>query len=113
MSFVSRLINPNPPLTADQVQAAVVAALAASPPSPIRSIQRGTFTIPAQTGTSTTVTISSVTLGKSSSNLLNLSSFGHGEFVYLRLTAATQLTFYYPDQEISGAVISYEVIEYM
>lgn len=46
MSFVSRLIDPNPPLTADQVQAAAAAALAASPPSPIRSIQRGRVSFP-------------------------------------------------------------------
>ena len=90
MSFVSRLIDPNPPLTPAQVRQEVVAALqagnldaagiqaaaaaaiaAAGAPSPIRSIQRGVLTM-FQTSDDRTVTITSVDRTKSALTLLGV-----------------------------------------
>lgn len=99
MSFVSRLIDPNPPLTSAQVRQAVAAALAAGDidsagiqaaaaaaiaaadaPSPIRSIQRGVLTM-FQTSDDRTVTITSVDRTKSRLTLLGVRAKSGGGVV--------------------------------
>ena len=115
MSFVSRLIDPNPPLTSDQVQAAAAAALAASPPSPIRSIQRGRITL-GSTEIEKTVTITQVQTGKSVVNLLTTlsmeSATANVQYLGIFLNSSTEVTLH-RNQHFSRSVqVRYEVIEY-
>ena len=75
MSFVSRLIDPNPPLTAAQVQAAAAAALIARPA--VASVQRGVIDISGFSGyvpsqDEGTVTITAVVLAKSVLRVLSI-----------------------------------------
>ena len=82
MSFVSRLIDPNPPLTSAQVQQAVAAAIdAADAPSTIESIQRGRVSLqPGNTFVEThDVTITSVDMSKATCNLLTSAGYDTAE----------------------------------
>ena len=121
MSFVSRLINPNPPLTAAQVQAAVAAALTAQPASEkttVGLIQRGSVTT---TLSSTQVTIIAIDVSKASINLLtSYGAYAHyrgsGQVVaptiartYLRIQLLNSTTIQIDG--IAGAVVNYEVLE--
>ena len=113
MSFVSRLVDPNPPLTADQVQAAAAAALAASPTSPVASIQRGDIGVTG-VATSTVVTVVEVDLTKAMLNFLGTTGFSAvgGTGVRIQLTSATQITWKRINSSSDGR-ITYELIEYV
>ena len=117
MSFVSRLIDPNPPLTAAQVQAVVSAALTAQPASEkttVRSIQRGTIMIPSGINDSGTVTVTAVSLSKSTLTFLgflggasNSGTFGGARVV---LTGPTEITWHKAYSNAAPSV-SYELFE--
>ena len=127
MSFVSRLIDPNPPLTAAQVQAAAAAAIAAADaPSPIESIQRGVLTM-FQTSDDRTVTITSVDRTKSRLTLLGVraqSVFGFSVTnsgilgVTLEFSSDTQIRIRRAGGDVAGpntavCYVSYQVTEYI
>ena len=123
MSFVSRLINPNPPLTPAQVQAAVAAALQANPPSPVRSIQRGVVTLMSNEAEKD-VTITNVDLAKAQLRVLGesglLISAGSGQTATraflgatLRLLHATTIRIELDASSHGSGSVSYEVIEYV
>ena len=124
MSFVSRLIDPNPPLTSAQVQQAVAAALQANAPSPIQKIQRGVITVPTGATDSGTVTILAVNMAKADLRFLGASGFGYVSQVHgtgrayqygvyggamIRLASST--TIEWTKGRDAGGNISYEVVE--
>ena len=126
MSGISRLVDPNPPLNAAQVQAALAAALAANPPSTIKSIQRGVINVSGSNVLAGTVTITSVNQAKAelrflgSSGFVYVSSavgFSQGGYRYaynpgvrMRLTSQTTIEWYRSIATFSGT-LSYELIE--
>jgi hypothetical protein len=82
----------------------------------IKSIQRGTFSIP-QTDFTATATISSVTTGKSFVNFLGVSyseSSVPGGRVYIELTNSTTVTATRASvgSQTAGVTVSYEVVEF-
>ena len=128
MSSITRLIDPNPPLTAAQVQAAAAAAIAAADaPSPIQSIQRGTTAARTHT-TSTTVTITAVNTSKSCLRLLgargmpigSLTATGSSRYAGCTIELENSTTIRVKREgltdsgpQVAIGTISYEVIEYV
>ena len=99
--------------------AARVAALEAGGDSVIESIQRGVFTIPDSPGASQTITITSVDMSKTMTNLLTTFGRSGGSSqervtVILRLASATTMEISSTSglHTLSNKTFSYEVIEF-
>ncbi len=103
-------------LTEAQAQSAAESALAASPPSPIASIHRGSISkaIAASSVSHTTVTISSVEMSKTFVNILKSSGDGYRSYLRtVRLESATQIRFDFNEASSEPhESVSYEVIEF-
>ena len=112
---MGKITSTKPSLTVDDIQAACAAALAASPPSPIASIQRGIITY-TETNivAGRSVTISSVDMSKT---FVNFPSSVYAELVtgsiriYL-LNATTLVVEKHSSGNLGGVNVGYEVIEF-